>query len=126
MKFVIQSFSDIITNSSSEVFASQSSDALIKALKEMNIYYVCCKNETELRAMVEENPWQFDELVNFNPYAEWYIDNIRENKTADEIWEFFKSFYMDLVGKIVVNIDRDYLYSQQQKFGINLNTLIKE
>lgn len=126
MKFVIQSFSDIITNSSSEVFASQSSDALIKALKEMNIYYVCCKNETELRAVVEENPWQFEELVNYNPYAEWYIDNLRENKTADEIWEFFKSFYMDLVGKIVVNIDRDYLYSQQQKFGINLNTLIKE
>lgn len=126
MKFVIQSFSDIITNSSSEVFASQSSDALIEALKEMNIYYVCCKDETELRAIVEENPWQFEELVNYNPYAEWYIDNIRENKTADEIWEFFKSFYIDLVGKIVVNIDRDYLYSQQQKFGINLYKLIKE
>lgn len=126
MKFVIQSFSDIITNSSSEVFASQSSDALIKALKEMNIYYVCCENETELRTMVEENPWQFNELVDYNPYAEWWVDIIRKNKTADEIWEFFKSFYMDLVGKIVVNIDRDYLYSQQQKFGINLNTLIKE
>lgn len=126
MKFVIQSFSDIITNSSSEVFASQSSDALIKALKEMNIYYVCYKNEIELRAMVEEEPWQFDELVDHNPYAAWWIDIIRKNKTADEIWEFFKSFYIDLVGKIIVNIDRDYLYSQQQKFGIRLNTLIKE
>ena len=39
MKTVIQSFSDIITNSSSEVFVSSSSDELLQALKELNIDY---------------------------------------------------------------------------------------
>lgn len=34
MKFVIQSFSDIITNSSSEVFVSASNEELLKILED--------------------------------------------------------------------------------------------
>lgn len=126
MKFIVQSFSDIITNSSSEVFVSTSSDELLQALKELNIDYDCYYNEEELRKAVEENSWDFDEIVEFNPYREWWFDDIKSRKTCDELWDFFKVFYMDLIGKIIIDVDRDYLYTQVEKNSINLLKFIKE
>lgn len=126
MKFIIQSFSDIITNSSSEVFVSSSSDELLQALKELNIDYDCYHNEEELRKAVEENSWDFDEIVEFNPYREWWFDDIKSRKTCDELWDFFKIFYIDLIGKIIIDVDRDYLYTQVEKHSINLLKFIKE
>ena len=126
MKTVIQSFSDIITNSSSEVFVSSSSDELLQALKELNIDYDCYHNEEELRKAVEENSWDFDEIVEFNPYREWWFDDIKSRKTCDELWDFFKVFYIDLIGKIIIDVDRDYLYTQVEKQSINLLKFIKE
>lgn len=122
----IQSVSDIITNSSSEVFVSSSSDELLQALKELNIDYDCYHNEEELRKAVEENSWDFDEIVEFNPYREWWFDDIKSRKTCDELWDFFKVFYMDLIGKIIIDVDRDYLYTQVEKHSINLLKFIKE
>jgi hypothetical protein len=126
MKFIVQSFSDIITNSSSEVFVSSSSDELLQALKELNIDYDCYHNEEELRKAVEEDSWDFDEIVEFNPYREWWFDDIKSRKTCDELWDFFKVFYMDLIGKIIIDVDRDYLYTQVEKHSINLLKFIKE
>ena len=126
MKTIIQSFSDIITNSSSEVFVSSSSDELLQALKELNIDYDCYHNEEELRKAVEENSWDFDEIVEFNPYREWWLDDIKSRKTCDELWDFFKIFYIDLIGKIIIDVDRDYLYTQVEKHSINLLKFIKE
>ena len=126
MKILIQSFSDIITNSSSEVFVSSSSDELLQALKELNIDYDCYHNEEELRKAVEENYWDVDEVVVFNTYGEWWIADIKARKTCDELWEFFKSFYIDLIGKIIIDVDRDYLYTQVEKHNINLLKFIKE
>lgn len=126
MKFIVQSFSDIITNSSSEVFVSSSSDELLQALKELNIDYDCYHNEKELRKAVEENSWDFDEIVEFNPYREWWFDDIKSRKTCDELWDFFKIFYIDLIGKIIIDVDRDYLYTQVEKHSINLLNFIKE
>lgn len=126
MKFIVQSFSDIITNSSSEVFVSTSSDELLQALKELNIDYDCYHNEEELRKAVEEDSWDFDEIVEFNPYREWWFDDIKSRKTCDELWDFFKIFYMDLIGKIIIDVDRDYLYTQVEKHSINLLKFIKE
>ena len=126
MKFIVQSFSDIITNSSSEVFVSSSSDELLQALKELNIDYDCYHNEEELRKAVEEDSWDFDEIVEFNPYRQWWFDDIKSRKTCDELWDFFKVFYMDLIGKIIIDVDRDYLYTQGEKHSINLLKFIKE
>lgn len=126
MKFIVQSFSDIITNSSSEVFVSSSSDELLQALKELNIDYDCYHNEEELRKAVEENSWDFDEIVEFNPYREWWFDDIESRKTCDELWDFFKIFYIGLIGKIIIDVDRDYLYTQVEKHSINLLKFIKE
>lgn len=127
MKFVIQSFSDIITNSSSEVFISAPNEELMKILEDWGIWYKCYNTEEELRKAVENNPYDFDEITSScNPYYNvnmmW---DLKEIKSDDEIWEFFKSFYMDLIGKVIVNVDRDYLYTKQSNTGINIFDYVK-
>lgn len=126
MKFIIQSFSDIITNSSSEVFVSQKNDALIDALKTRNINYYCYETDEDLRKAVEECPWDFDEITDFNPYREWFMEDLKKHRNSDDIWNFFKSFYTDLLSKIIVDVDRDYLYRQSTKHNINIFKLVKE
>lgn len=128
MKIIVQSFSDIITNSSSEVFVSEKSEELIKALETMGIGYDYYETEEQLRKAVEADPYDFDELVDCNIYVNvmYFIDKFHETKTDDEIWDFFKAFYIDLVGKVIVEVDRDYLYRQEENHNINLFKLIKE
>ena len=126
MKFVIQSFSDLITNSSSEVFVFVQNEEIINALKQMDIDYNVYNDEASLRKAVEDDAWMFDGVVDFNPYREFWIDELREKKTGDELWEFFKSFYTPLIGKIIVDVDRDYLYQQENKHDIYLRKYIKE
>ena len=124
-KFIIQSFSDLITNSSSEVFVSVQNEDLINALKQMNIGYDLYNDEESLRQAVEDDSWMFDEVVNYNPYREFWMDELSENKTKDELWEFFKSFYMPLIGKVIIDVDRDYLYQQEDKHDIYLRKYTK-
>ena len=126
MKFIIQSFSDLITNSSSEVFVSVQNEDLINALKQMNIDYDIYNDEESLRQAVKDNPWMFDGIVSYNPYREFWMDELRGKKTDDELWEFFKSFYIPLIGKVIIDVDRDYLYQQEDKHCIYLRKYIKE
>ena len=128
MKFIIQSFSDIITNSSSEVFISAPNEELMKILEDWGIRYKCYTTEEELRKAVEEDPYDFDEITSsYNPYYNFtMIEDLKEVKNDDEIWEFFKSFYMDLIGKIIVDVDRDYLYTKESSTGINIFDYVKE
>lgn len=126
MKLIVQSFSDIITNSSSEVFVSTINDSLIEALKQLNVDYIYITDEAYLRKLVETESWRLTEVVDFNPYYEWWFEDIEKNKTPDEIWEFFKSFYIDLIGKVIVDVDRDYLYRQEDEHNIYIRNFIKE
>lgn len=126
MKFVVQSFSDLITNSSSEVFVSVQNEDLINVLNQMEIDYDIYNDEESLRQAVEDNPWMFDEIVSYNPYREVWIYALKENKTEDEIWDFFKSFYIHLIGKVIIDVDRDYLYRQEEEHDIYLRKYIKE
>ena len=121
MKFVIQSFSDIITNSSSEVFVSYPNEELLKILEDWGIEYKCYNTEEELRKAVEENPWDFDEITTHNPYGTYtLIEDLREMKSTDSIWEFFKQFYIGLLGRIIVDVDRDYFYRKHQESDKNI------
>lgn len=128
MKFVIQSFSNIITNSSSEVFVSESSEELLNALKELGIGYDCYETEEQLREALESGWYDFDELVPLNIYRDiyYYIDELRKYKTDDEIWDFIKPFYIDLIGKIIIEVDRDYLYTKEDEKNIYIRNYIKE
>ena len=126
MKFVIQSFSDIITNSSSEVFVSYPNEELLKILEDLGIWYKCYNTEEELRKAVEEDPWNFDEITTYNPYYNYSLmEELREMKSADSIWEFFKQFYIGLLGKIIVDVDRDYLYTKQSNTGVKIFDYVK-
>lgn len=128
MKFIIQSFSDIITNSSSEVFISAPNEELMKILEDWGIFwYKCYNTEEELRKAVENEPYDFDEITSScNPYYNFImIEDLKAIKSDDEIWEFFKSFYMDLIGKVIVNVDRDDLYTKQSSTGINIFDYVK-
>lgn len=127
MKFVIQSFSNIITNSS-EVFVSESSEELLNALKELGIGYDCYETEEQLREALESGWYDFDELVPLNIYRDiyYYIDELRKYKTDDEIWDFIKPFYIDLIGKIIIEVDRDYLYTKENEKNIYIRNYIKE
>ena len=128
MKIIVQSFSDIITNSSSEVFVSESSEELINALNELGIEYDCFETEEQLRAALESGWYDFNELVPLNIYRDiyYYIYELRKYKTDDEIWDFIKPFYTDLIGKIIVDVDRDYLYAKEDEKNIYLRNYIKE
>ena len=127
MKFVIQSFSDIITNSSSEVFISAPNEELMKILKDWGIWHKCYNTEEELRKAVEEDPWDFDEITTYNPYYNYgLMEELREMKSSDSIWEFFKQFYTGLLGKVIVDVDRDYLYQKQYDTNINIFKYVKQ
>ena len=127
MKFVIQSFSDIITNSSSEVFVSYPNEELLKILEDWGIDYKCYNTEEELRKAVEEHPWDFDNITTHNPYYTYtLIEDLREIKSADSIWEFFKQFYIGLLGKIIVDVDRDYLYRKHQESDKYIFNYVKQ
>ena len=127
MKFVIQSFSDIITNSSSEVFVSYPNEELLKILEDWGIEYKCYNTEEELRKAVEEHPWDFDDITTHNPYYTYtLIEDLREMKSADSIWEFFKQFYIGLLGKIIVDVARDYLYRKHQESDKNIFDYVKQ
>ena len=127
MKFVIQSFSDIITNSSSEVFVSYPNEELLKILEDWGIEYECYNTEEELRKAVEEHPWDFDDITTHNPYYTYTLmEDLREMKSADSIWEFFKQFYIGLLGKIIIDVDRDYLYRKHQESDKNIFDYVKQ
>lgn len=127
MKFIVQSFSDVITNSSSEVFISVPNEELMNVIKEWGIWYRCYTTEEELRKDVEEDPWDFDEITTYNPYSNYNLmKELREMKSSDSIWEFFKQFYTGLLGKIIVEVDRDYLYTKHSSTGINIFDYVKQ
>ena len=126
MKTIIQSFSDLITNSSSEVFVSLPNEDLINILKDWGIEYKCYNTEEELRKAVKENPWDFEGITIYNPYQDYCVlENLLKVKTDDQIWEFFKDCYIGLIGKIIVDVDRDYLYCKHRDFDDSIYNYIK-
>ena len=54
------------------------------------------------------------------------MEDLREMKSADSIWEFFKQFYIGLLGKIIIDVDRDYLYRKHQESDKNIFDYVKQ
>lgn len=126
MKIIIQSFSDIITNSSSEVFVSTKNNELLRVLDEWGIDYNCYETEEDLRNSVENNPWEFDEITTHNPYNDYcMIEELWNIKGKDNVWNFFKNLYVGLLGKVIIDVDRDYLYRKEQEHNELLTKYIK-
>lgn len=117
----IQSVNDIITNSSSEVFLTDSKSK-IELLDKAGIEYIKFDTEGDIKNYVlsEDNYYlaELDEIVERNPLGDYFlIKDLLKYHTEDEIWEFYKPFYLVLLGKAYVNVDRDYYYRQLEKVG---------
>lgn len=126
MLIPVQTFSDIITNSSSEVYISEKNEKLIKTLKANDIYYYDFTDEAVLRDFVENQFYELYDIVEYNPYADFDLrDGFRKHYTEDQMWEILKPFYKQLLGKVYIDIDRDYLYELEVEKGINITGLIK-
>ena len=126
MLIPIQSFSDIITNSSSEVYISEKNERLLKALNKYDIFYYDFTDESVLRDFVENQSYELDDIVKYNPYADYDLrDGFKTYYTEDQIWEILKPFYKQLIGKIYIDIDRDYLYELENEKDVNIKELIK-
>lgn len=126
MLIPVQTFSDIITNSSSEVYISEKNEKLIKTLKANGIYYYDFTDETVLRKFVEEQFYELYDVIDYNPYGDYeFIDGFRKHYTEDQAWEILKPFYKQLLNKVYINIDRDYLFDLEVNKGINFTKLIK-
>ena len=126
MLIPVQTFSDIITNSSSEVYISEKNEQLIKTLESYDIDYYDFTDETILRDFVENQFYELYDVVKYNPYADCDLrDGFRTHYTEDQMWEILKPFYKQLFGKVYIDIDRDYLYELEVEKGINITGLIK-
>lgn len=80
------------------------------------IDYQCYETEETLREAVENNPWDFEDITTYNPYQDYCMtEELWNNKGKDAVWDFFKEFYIGLLGKIIVDVDRDYLYRKHQE-----------
>lgn len=126
MLIPVQTFSDIITNSSSEVYISEKNEQLIKTLESYDIDYYDFTDEAVLRDFVENQFYELYDVVEYNPYADFDLrDGFRKHYTEDQMWEILKPFYKQLFGKVYINIDRDYLFELEVNKGINITGLIK-
>lgn len=126
MLIPVQTFSDIITNSSSEVYISEKNAKLIKTLEANGIYYYDFTDEAVLRDFVENQFYELYDVIEYHPYADFDLrDGFRKHYTEDQMWEILKPFYKQLFGKVYINIDRDYLFELEVKKGINITGLIK-
>lgn len=126
MLIPVQTFSDIITNSSSEVYISEKNEKLIKTLKANGIYYYDFTDEAVLREFVENQFYELYDVVPYNPYADYELrEGFKTHYTEDQTWEILKPFYKQLLNKVYINIDRDYLFDLEVNKGINFTKLLK-
>lgn len=121
MLISIQSISDIITNSSSEVFLTDSKPT-IELLDKAGIDYFRFDTEEDIKNFVfgeySYQLYEMNEVLDYNPfYEDWNIEELLKYHTKEEIWEFYKPCYRELLGKVFVNVDRDYYYSKLEKVG---------
>ena len=114
---VIQSISDLITNSSSEVFLFETNDALRSFFKENKFFGgIATTFDTieDVKKFVMEQSYEVEvlDLLSVVKYTgcDWgcLYDSIKDYKTPDEIFDFFKFKFEDLVGKTIVQIDNNY------------------
>lgn len=118
MLIEIQSVSDIITNSSSEVFLTDSKPT-IELLDRAEIEYVKFDTEEDIKNYIFSGSYclyDLDDVLDYNPLSyDHSLEELLEYHTKEEIWEFFKPWYKALLGKVFVNVDRDYYYRQLEK-----------
>ena len=121
----IKSLTDVITNSSTEVFLLKNTNAfkeLNDSLRSLKADYIFDTEEVlkeYLSDCYEGNSYKYEYLSNFldsNPLANYdFIYMVRDNlkKSFDETWEFVKSCYLPLIGYAVITTEDNYFSDMQ-------------
>lgn len=121
----IKSITDVITNSSTEVFLLKNTNAfkeLNDSLRSLKADYIFDTEEAlkeYLSDCYEGNSYKYEYLSNFldsNPLANYdFIYMVKDNlkKSFDETWEFVKSCYLPLIGYAVITTEDDCLSDMQ-------------
>lgn len=121
----IKSVTDVITNSSTEVFLLKNDDAFKEfnnSLESLKADYIF-DSEERLKEYFSDAYnsacYEYDYLSSFldsNPLANYDFVNIVKNelkKPFDETWEFVKSCYLPLIGYALFTIEDNYLSDLQ-------------
>lgn len=123
----IKSITDVITNSSTEVFLLKNDDAFKEfndTLKLLKADYIF-DSEKGLKEYLSDAYngngfcFKYDYLSSFldsNPLANYDFVNIVKNelkKSFDETWNFVKSCYLPLIGYAVITVEDNYLSDLQ-------------
>lgn len=104
----IQSISDVITNSSSEVYLMAVTDKFRESFKGFESYFraMFLTEEDIKKYLLEKSIWEIEEeldnvdIINHNPLANYELMDTLEDigKTKEEIIEFFFPIYKPLLG----------------------------
>ena len=121
----IKSITDVITNSSTEVFLLKNDDAFKEfndSLELLKADYIF-DSEEGLKEYLSDAYngvcYKYDYLSNFlvsNPLADYnFICMARDTmkKSFDETWDFVKSCYLPLIGYAVITVEDNYLSDLQ-------------
>ena len=121
----IKSITDVITNSSTEVFLLKNTNAfkeLNDSLRSLKADYIF-DSEKGLKEYLSDAYngvcYKYDYLSIFldsNPLANYDFVNIVKNelkKSFDETWEFVKSCYLPLIGYVLFSIEDNYISDSQ-------------
>ena len=126
----IKSITDVITNSSTEVFLLKNTNAfkeLNDSLRSLKADYIFDSEEglkEYLSDAYNDVCYKYDYLSSFldsNPLANYDFVNIVKNelkKSFDETWEFVKSCYLPLIGYAVISVEDNYL-SDSESLELN-------
>ena len=121
----IKSVTDVITNTSTEVFLLKNTNAfkeLNDSLCSLKADYIFDTEEAlkeYLSDCYEGNSYKYEYLSNFldsNPLANYdFIYIVKDNlkKSFDETWDFVKSCYLPLIGYAVITVEDNYLSDMQ-------------
>lgn len=104
----IQSISDVITNSSSEVYLMATTEKFKEAFKGFEKYFraIFLTEEDIKKYLLEKDIWEIEsdldyvDIIDHNPLADFNLMDSLENigKTKEEIVEFFFPVYKPLLG----------------------------
>ena len=104
----IQSISDVITNSSSEVYLIAATEKFKEAFKGFENHFdaIFLTEEDIRKYLIEKDIWEIEsdldniDIIDHNPLADYNLMDTLESigKTKEEIVEFFFPIYKPLVG----------------------------
>ena len=104
----IQSISDVITNSSSEVYLIAATEKFKEAFKGFENYFnaIFLTEEDIKKYLIEKDIWEIEsdldniDIIDHNPLADYNLmDTLNSiGKTKEEIVEFFFPIYKPLLG----------------------------